>query len=100
MLRRSGWNLMPPYGGRVSGRTVCPFRRGVASSEAETFCNLEGRSASLEGGLATHERGRGMGRGRGLRRGALKQGGDHPAGSRVVRTGRTVYVGRVLGFFE
>ena len=73
---------------------------GVASSEAETFCNLEGRSASLEGGLATHERGRGMGRGRGLRRGALKQGGDHPAGSRVVRTGRTVYVGRVLGFFE
>jgi len=27
--------LMPPYGGRVSGRAFCPFRRGVASSEVE-----------------------------------------------------------------
>ena len=26
---------MPPYGGRVSGKAVCLFRRGVASSEAE-----------------------------------------------------------------
>ena len=85
--------LMPPYGGRVSGRTVCPFRRGVASSEAEMFCNLEGR-------LATLERGGGAGHGRGLRRGALERGGDHPAGSRGVRTGRTAYVGRVLCFFE
>ena len=46
---------------------------GVASSEAETFCFLEGR-------LATLERGGGMGHGRGLRRGALERGGDHPAG--------------------
>ena len=51
--------LMPSYGGRVSGRAVCPFRRGVASSEAETFCSLEGR-------LATLELGGGAGRGRGL----------------------------------
>ena len=42
--------LMPPYGGRVSGRAVCHFRRGVASSEAETFCFLEGRLATLERG--------------------------------------------------
>ena len=34
--------LMPPYGGRVSGRTVCPFRRRVASSEAETRGAVEG----------------------------------------------------------
>ena len=56
--------LIPPYGGRVSGRAVCPFRRGVASSEAETFCFPEGRLATLErgemirlpeGGLATLE---------------------------------------------
>ena len=85
--------LMPPYAGRVSGKTICPFRRGVASSEAETFCSLEGR-------LATLERGRGAGRGRGLRRGALERGGDHPAGPRAVRMGRTAYVGRVLGFFK
>ena len=84
---------MPPYGGRVSGRAVCPFRRGVASSEAETFC-------SLEGGLATLERGGGVGCGRGLRRGALERDGDHLAGLRGVRTGRTEYAGRVLGFFE
>ena len=84
---------MPPYGERVSGRAVCPFRRGVASSEAEMVCILEGR-------LATLERDRGAGRGRGLRRGALERGGDHPAGPRGVRTGRTAYVGRVLGFFE
>ena len=68
--------LMPPYGRQVSGRAICPFRRGVASSEAETFCFLEGRLATLE------------------------RGGDHPAGPRGVRMGRTAYVGRVLGFFE
>ena len=34
--------LMPPYGGRASGRAVCPFRRGVASSEAETRGAVEG----------------------------------------------------------
>ena len=66
---------MPPYGGRLSGSTVCPFRRGVASSEAETFCSLEGR-------LATLERGGGARRSRGLRRGALERGEDHPAGPR------------------
>ena len=82
---------MPPYGGRVSGRAVCPFRRRVASSEAETIRSLEGR-------LATLERGGDAGRGRGLRRGALERGGNRPAGSRGM--GRTEYVGRVLGFFE
>ena len=34
---RSGWHLMPPYDGRVSGRAVCCFRRGVASSETGTI---------------------------------------------------------------
>ena len=85
--------LMPPYGGRVSGRAVCLFRRGVASSEAEMIRPSEGR-------LATLERGGGIGRGRGLRRGALERGGDHPAGLRGVQMGRAVYVGRVLSFFE
>ena len=61
---------MPPYDGRVSGRAVCPIRRGVASSEAEVSRLLEGRFATLE------------------------RGGDHPAGPRGVR------MGRVLGFFE
>src|SRR6185436_10577525 len=41
--------------GWVSGRTVCPFRRGVASSEAETFCSLEGRLATLERGRGAVE---------------------------------------------
>ena len=54
----------------------------------------------LEGRLATLERGGGAGRGRGLRRGTLERGRDHSAGSKWVRTGRTEYVGRVLGFFE
>ena len=54
----------------------------------------------LEGWLATLERGGGVGCGQGLQRGALERGGDHPAGLRGVRTGRTKYVGRVLGFFE
>jgi len=67
--------LMPPYGERVSGRAVCPFRRRVALSEAETIRSLEGR-------LATLERGGDAGRGRGLRRGALERGGAHPAGPR------------------
>ena len=34
--------LMPPCGGRVSGMAVCPFRRGVASSEAEAHGAVEG----------------------------------------------------------
>ena len=84
---------MPPYGGRVSGKAVCPSCRGVASSEAESICTLEGR-------LATLERGGDAGRGRGSRRGALERDGDRPAGSRGVRMGRTVYLGRGLGFFE
>ena len=49
-LWRSGWHLMPPYGGRVSGRAACPFRRGVASSEAEMICPSDGRLATLERG--------------------------------------------------
>ena len=72
---RSGWHLMPSYGGRVSGRAVCLFCRGVASSEVESIHSLEGR-------LATLERGGDAGRGRGPRRGALERGGDRPAGSR------------------
>ena len=55
---------------------------------------------SPEGRLATLERGGDAGRGRRPRRGVLERGGDCPAGSRGVRTGHTVYVGRVLGFFE
>ena len=35
---------MPPYGERLSGGTVCPLRRGVASSEAEMSYLLEGGS--------------------------------------------------------
>ena len=54
---------------------VCPFRRGVALSEAESIRSLEGRVATLE-------RGEDAGRGQGSRRGALKRGGDRPAGSR------------------
>ena len=72
---------------------VCPFRRGVASGETESIRSLEGR-------LATLERGGDVGRGRGSRRGALERGGDRPAGPRGAWMGRTVYVGRVLGFFE
>src|SRR6185312_9041762 len=49
---------MPPYDGRVSGRAVCPLRRRVASSEAEIFCPLEGRFATLKrGGDAGRSRG-------------------------------------------
>jgi len=50
VLRRSGWHLIPPYGGRASGRAVCPFHRGVASSEAKSIFSLEGRLATLERG--------------------------------------------------
>ena len=34
--------FMPPYGGRGSGRAICPSCRGVASSEAETRGAVEG----------------------------------------------------------
>ena len=90
---------MPPFDGRVSGRVVCPLRRGVASSEAESILgSLPSSEAetlrSPEGRLATLERGGDAGRGRGSRWGALERDGDHPAGPRGVR------MGRVLGFFE
>ena len=63
---------MSPYDGRVSGRAVCPLRRGVASSEAEMICPLEGRFAALErGGDARHSQG--------VSTGALERGGNHPA---------------------
>ena len=52
-----------------------PFRRGVASSEAEMIRSPEGR-------LATLERGGDAWRPRGSRREALERGGDCPAGSR------------------
>ena len=74
---------MPPYGGRVDGWLFCPFRRGVASSEAESTRSLEGR-------LATLERGGDAGRCRGF----LGRGFEG------VRMGRTVFLGRGLGFFE
>ena len=54
---------------------VCPFRRGVASSEAESIRFLGGR-------IATLERGGDVGCYRGSRRGALERGGDCPAGLR------------------
>ena len=61
---------------RESGRmVVCPFRRGVVSSEAESIRPLEGR-------LATLERGGDSKRYRGSRRRDLERGGDCPAGSR------------------
>ena len=101
--------LMPSYSGRVSGRVVCPFRRGVASSEVETFCNLEGRLATLERGgddppprgWARYPRAR-------RRRGAWSRASTGSPRARRrsprvfegVRTGRTAYVGRVLGLFE
>ena len=55
---------------------------------------------SPEGRFATLERGGDVGHGRGSQRGALERDGDRPTGSRGVRMGRTVFVGRVLGFFE
>ena len=67
---------MPPYDGRVSGRAVCPLRRGVASSEAEMSYLLEGGSlpsseaelsCPLEGRFATLERCGDTGRSRGSR---------------------------------
>ena len=102
---------MPPYEGRLSGRAVCPLRRGVASSEAEMSYLLEGGSlpsseaemiCPLEGGsLPSSEaevrwpqarrRCRAQSR---VPIGALERGGDRPAGPRGVR------MGRMLGFFE
>ena len=72
---------------------VCPFRRGVASSETELICFPEGR-------LVTLEQSRGAGSCRGPRQGDLERGGDCSAGLRGVRMGRTLHLGRGLGFFE
>ena len=48
---------MPPYDGRLSGRAVCPLRRGVASSEAEMSYLLEGGSLpSSEAEIVTRAR--------------------------------------------
>jgi len=47
---RSGWPLMPSYGGRLGGGAVCPLCRETASSEAEMSHLPEGRSTSLERG--------------------------------------------------
>ena len=67
---------MPPYGGRSSGKAVCPLCRGEASSEAEMSYLLEGgslpsseteMSCPLEGRFATLERGGDAGRSRGSR---------------------------------
>ena len=77
---------MPPYDGRLSGRDICPLRRGVASSEAELSYLLEGvrcPRARLRCGAQSR-----------VPMGALERGGDHPAGPRGVR------MGRMLGFFE
>ena len=51
--------LMPPYGVQVSERVVCPFRRGVASSEAETRGAVEGLDgeSSSESEIAPRVRG-------------------------------------------
>ena len=54
----------------------------------------------LEGRFATLERGGDAGRSRGVSTGTLERGGDRPAGSRGAWMGRSVSVGRVLGFFE
>ena len=67
---------MPPYDGRLSGRAVCPLRRGVASSEAEMSYLLEGgplpwseaeMSCQFEGRFATLDRDGDAGRSRGSR---------------------------------
>ena len=84
---------MPPYGGRASKRAVCPFRRGVASSEAESVRSLEGRLTTLE-------------RSGNIRRlSRVPTGGPQarwrlPRGFEGARRGRTVYMGCGLGFFE
>ena len=85
-----GWHLTPSYGERLGGGTLCPLCRETASSEAEMSHPLEGRSATLERGGDCPAG----------PRGTLERGGDRSAGSRGVRMGRSVYVGRVLVFFE
>ena len=78
---------MPSYDEWVSGRAVCPLRRGVASSEAEMFCPLEGRFATLEqGGDA------------GRSRGSRWEPSSEVEIAPLVRGG--MRMGRMLGFFE
>ena len=93
----------------AGGWAICPFRRGVASSETELICfprvgSLPSSEAELacfpEGNFATLERSGGAGSCRGPRLGDLERGGDCSAGPRGVRMDRTVYLGRGLGFFE
>ena len=54
----------------------------------------------LEGRSATLERGGGAGHSRGVSTGTLERGGNRSVGSRGAWMGRSVSVGRVLGFFE
>ena len=51
--------LMPPYGEQVSGRAVCPFRRGVSSSEAEARGAAEGFGGEPSSGAEITPRVRG-----------------------------------------
>ena len=85
---------MPNGGLERGGDALCG--RG---SQEEPSSKAE-MSDPLEGGLATLERGGGAGRSRGVSTGTLERSGDRPAGSRRTWMGRTVSVGRVLGFFE
>ena len=94
---------MPSYDGWVSGRAVCPLCREMASSEAEISYSLEGRLATLErGGDVLRCRGsRGepsskaeMSHPLEGRSATLERGGDCPAGSRGMQ------MGRMLGSFE
>ena len=74
---------MPPYGGRVNGR---PF---VLSAEGWPRARQSRSAHSRVGSLPSSEA-ETRGACRGSQRGALEG----------VRMGRTVYVGRGLGFFE
>ena len=76
---------MPPYGGRLSGKAVCPLRQGVASSEVEMSYLLERGSlpsseeemvCPLEGRFATLERGGDAECSRGIPTGTLERCGD------------------------
>ena len=72
---------------------VCPLCRGVASSEAEMSCPLEGRFATLE-------RGGDAGRSRGVSTGALERGGNRLVGPRGVRMGRKLGLFESFAFFQ
>ena len=72
---------------------VCPFHRGVASSEAELICLFEGR-------LATLERGGDAGRLSRVSAGSPRAKQRLPRGFVGVWMGCTVYLGCGSGFFE